>query len=135
MRGGSRRGSTAVVRPKPRSMKQGGPSVQTQETIALFGAVLASEPDGIRNAIQAGANLDEWDANGMTPLLYAVYRGDTRAVELLLQAGADPNRGHRGDLAATPLWHAVDDFGLFEVAALLREAGAVAGKDDRTARG
>jgi ankyrin repeat protein len=96
------------------------------ETEALFEAVLTSRYDGIQLAVRAGANFDQWDANGMTPLLYAVFRGDAHAVDLLLQSGADPNRGHRGDPAATPLWHATDDFGLVEIAVLLRKTGATA---------
>lgn len=100
--------------------------VLSPETNALFGAVLASASDDVRAAIRGGANLDAWDANGMTPLLYAVFRADAHVVDLLLQAGANPHRGHAGDPAATPLWHATDDFGLTEIAALLRKAGAAA---------
>jgi ankyrin repeat protein len=66
--------------------------------------------------------LDEWDDLGMTQLLYAVVRGDREEVKSLLERGADPNRpNQRGD---TPLWHAEDDFGLTEIAALLRQYGA-----------
>ena len=66
--------------------------------------------------------LDEWDDLGMTPLLYAVYRGNPEEVKSLLDQGADPNRPSRD--GGTPLWHAEDDFGLIEVAALLRQYGA-----------
>jgi ankyrin repeat protein len=66
--------------------------------------------------------LDEWDESGMTPLLWAIFRGDTEKVRALLAAGADPNRRSRtGD---SPLWHAEDDFGLTDIAALLRQYGA-----------
>jgi ankyrin repeat protein len=66
--------------------------------------------------------LDAWDALGMTPLLYAVFVGDVDPVRDLLERGADPNRPSRS--GETPLWHAEDDFGLVEIAALLRRYGA-----------
>src|SRR5260370_36475597 len=62
--------------------------------------------------------LDAWDANGMTPLLNAVFVGDTEKVQRLLEMGADPNRP--SNIGGTPLWHAEDDFGLIEIAKLLR---------------
>jgi hypothetical protein len=45
-------------------------------------------------------------------------------------AGADPNLPREDDKTATPLWHARDDFGLHEIAALLLKAGA---RDERSA--
>jgi len=62
--------------------------------------------------------IDAWDECGMTPLLIAVFRGDKERVRELLELGADPNRA--SDMGGTPLWHAEDDFGLTEIAALLR---------------
>ena len=66
--------------------------------------------------------LDEWDDVGMTPLMIAVFQGDQEKVRQLLLAGADPNRAIID--GTTPLWRAEDDFGLFEIAAILREYGA-----------
>lgn len=87
-------------------------------------AVLKSDWDGMRVAISAGEDLDQ-NRDGMTPLLNAVYRGDVEAVRILLNAGADPNFNPTPrDPSHTPLWHAEDDFGLTEVAALLRSYGA-----------
>jgi ankyrin repeat protein len=68
--------------------------------------------------------LDEWDQAGMTPLLIAVYRGDQKRVRELLDQGADPNRPN--NMGETPLWHAEDNFGLTEIAVLLRQYGATA---------
>lgn len=68
--------------------------------------------------------IDAYDANGMTRLLYAVFSGDCAQVKSLLDQGADCNRPHRDDLTATPLWHAEEDFGLVEIAKLLRRYGA-----------
>jgi ankyrin repeat protein len=68
--------------------------------------------------------LDASDANGMTPLLNAIFIGDTEKVQRLLEMGADPNR--RSSTGETPLWHAEEDFGLAEIARLLRQHGATA---------
>lgn len=82
-------------------------SIKTQER-------LVSKNDGI----------DEYDENGMTQLLCAVFKGDVAEVQSLLELGADCNRPHRDDATATPLWHAEEDFGLFDIAKLLRRYGA-----------
>jgi ankyrin repeat protein len=73
----------------------------------------------------ADNQLDAWDDLGYTPLLYAVVAGDVERVRELLAKGADPNRASR-DYNETPLWHAEDNFGLMEIAALLRQYGATA---------
>jgi ankyrin repeat protein len=95
-----------------------------QSPSRLLAAVLASDEIALRSAIEAGDDINEWDNLGMTPLLYAVLRGDIDAVRLLLDGGADPNRPQRGDPTATPLWHATDDFGLHKIASLLEARGA-----------
>jgi uncharacterized protein len=74
--------------------------------------------------VERNAKLDEWDEVGMTPLMIAVFRGDIEQVRELLEKGADPNRPASD--GSTPLWRAEDDFGLFEIAAVLRSYGATA---------
>ena len=69
-------------------------------------------------------SIDAYDENGMTLLLYAVFAGDLTRVQELLQQGADCNSPQRDDPTATPRWHAEEDFGLLEVAQLLRAKGA-----------
>lgn len=93
-------------------------------------AALAGDATRLRETLDAGDDVDAWDENGMTPLLSAIFIGDSEAIRLLLAAGADPNRANRHDPTATLLWHARDDFGLHHIAALLVEAGA---KDDTAA--
>ena len=90
----------------------------------LFAAVLASDQKAVLAAIESGDDVDAWDDLGMTPLLYAVFRGDVETVAQLLRAGADPNRPQRDDPTATALWHARHDFGFLDIAALLEAAGA-----------
>jgi hypothetical protein len=85
---------------------------------------LTSDEKALPAALDAGEDIDAWDELGMTRLLHAVFRGDLEAVDLLLRAGANPNRSQRDDPTATPLWHAEDDFGLHEIAARLRTGGA-----------
>jgi ankyrin repeat protein len=75
----------------------------------------------MKQAIASGENLNEFDG-GLTPLLWAVFRGDIEAVRLLSESGADPNV--RPNPSDAPLWHAEDDFGLTEIAQLLKSFGA-----------
>ena len=62
------------------------------------------------------------DVEHDTPLLWAIMRADITAVRMLLENGADPNV--RPNPEDSPLWSAEDDFGLDEIAALLRAHGA-----------
>jgi ankyrin repeat protein len=87
----------------------------------LVEATLRSDYVAIKKAIASGDNPNLL-VDGMTPLLWAVFRGDVDAVRLLLEAGADPNV--RPNPSDSPLWHAADDFGLPEITALLKSHGA-----------
>jgi ankyrin repeat protein len=87
----------------------------------LVDVVLHSDYAAMKDAIKRGANLNKV-AEDMTPLLWAILRGDIEAVRLLLENGADPNV--RPNPYDSPLRHAQDDFGLFEIANLLRSFGA-----------
>jgi ankyrin repeat protein len=68
-------------------------SIKYQSAInsKLRRALLASDHVALRQAISATENLNQADHTSMTPLLYAVYRGDVESVKLLLEGGADPN--------------------------------------------
>ena len=90
----------------------------------LAEAVLRSDIPAMIEAIASGDDLNELDSQyHMTPLLWAIGRGDIDAVRLLLESGADPNT--RPNPSDSPLWHAEDDFGLTEIAELLKAYGAV----------
>jgi ankyrin repeat protein len=87
----------------------------------LTEAVLRSDYIAMAAAIAEGANVNEL-ADSMTPLLWAIIGGDLEAVRLLLESGADPNV--RPNPSDSPLWSAEDDFGLLEIAELLKSYGA-----------
>jgi ankyrin repeat protein len=88
----------------------------------LMDAVLSSDYSAMRKAIAAGGKVNEFD-DGMTPLLFAIFRGDIEACRLLLESGADPNLSR--NRCDSPLWHAEDDFGFPEIAELLKAYGAI----------
>jgi demethylmenaquinone methyltransferase / 2-methoxy-6-polyprenyl-1,4-benzoquinol methylase len=87
----------------------------------LVTAVLHSDYSSMNQAIANGANLNEI-VDRMTPLLWAILRGDIDAVRLLLERGADANA--RPNPNDSPLRSAEDDFGFKEIADLLRSHGA-----------
>src|SRR5580693_334947 len=93
-----------------------------QKRTALTDAVLRSDYQTLRQIVASGANPNEFDDLRMTPLLWAITRGDIDAVRMLLENGADPNV--RPNPSDSPLWSAEDDFGMADIAALLRSFGA-----------
>lgn len=88
----------------------------------LHDAVLSADAEEVARLLEAGADPNAVDGRGMPPLIWAVYGGYTEIVELLCEAGADVER--RASSGETALWHAEDDFGLEEVALVLRRFGA-----------
>jgi len=104
------------------SIFQKSEKVVVHKHTPLAGAVLRSDYSAIRELAAAGADLNGFDDHRMTPLLWAIMRGDIDAVRLLLESGADPNV--RPNPSDSPLWSAEDDFGLHEIAALLKSYGA-----------
>jgi len=74
----------------------------------LMTAVMVADPAAVQELLAFGKWPDKPDSNGVTPLMAAVMRGDRDSAELLLKAGADPDRAHswsrqRGDPAMTAL--------------------------------
>ena len=96
--------------------------MSTPAPFRLHDAVSRCDEAEVLRLIQNGAQLNELDEFGMTPLHCAVYCGYTEIVKLLIDAGADVNAISTQGTSA--LWHAEDDFGLHDIAALLRAAGA-----------
>ena len=69
---------------------------------------MAADPAGVQELLAFGKWPDKADARGVTPLMMAAMRGDRDSAELLLKAGADPDRPlswsrGRGDAAMTVL--------------------------------
>src|SRR4051812_13257334 len=78
---------------------------------ALIWAARSGSVDAINVLLDAGADVnlpgptgDDWDA---TPLQHAILERHPAAVRLLLERGADPNRG--ADRSLTPLFLAAGD--------------------------
>jgi ankyrin repeat protein len=88
----------------------------------LHDAVQRREEQEVAALLEAGADPNVVDDLGMTPLLWAVYGGYAEIVDSLCSAGADVDL--RAATGETALWHAEDDFGLMNVAAVLRRHGA-----------
>jgi cytohesin len=88
---------------------------------SLDGAAGAGDVARIRALVEAGADVNESDESGVTPLFVAAYSGHAEAVAALLEMGADV---HRWDSRGEPLMHWAAEEGTPEVIRLLVEAGA-----------
>ena len=87
--------------------------------------MLSSDAARLRAAIAGGGELNSLDHLGVTPLYYAITRGDIEIVEVLLDAGADIEMPtDSDDPSLTPLRFAEEFWGLTEIGQLLRARGA-----------
>jgi ankyrin repeat protein len=94
-----------------------------KDTFPLHNAVMSCDAVLTLQLLQhqkADPNL--LDDKGMGPLHWAVYGGYYEIAKILLENGANPNL--RKSSGETALLHAEDDFGLTEIATLLRQFGA-----------
>ena len=73
---------------------------EEMETV-LHGAVVAGEREIVEILLDADANPNTRDSEGLSPLALAVMFGESKIMEILLKAGADPNMPEVG--GRTPL--------------------------------
>lgn len=87
----------------------------------LFKLVERGDAEGLKRALESGADAKTRDGSGVSLLYAAAGRGDRSLVSLLLERGAEPNRSC--DAGNTPLMAAAAKGDEETVAALL-QAGA-----------
>jgi ankyrin repeat protein len=80
------------------------------------------DPELARIAIEKGANPNLLDQHGSPPLFHSI--GYPALVEILLEAGADPNFSHKPD-GFTPLMHSMGALSAKTAEALLKNGAAV----------
>lgn len=83
-----------------------------QDTMLIV-ATYAQQPHAVAELIRRGAALDLENTSGQTAISCAVFRGDVILVEMLLDAGADPDAGFRTGAQIA------EQFGRGEIAELL----------------
>ena len=89
--------------------------------VPLIEAARADDAQGVRAAIDRGADVNVRQGDGTTALHWAAHRNSHAIARLLLGAGADPNATN--DLDATPLWLAAEN-GSARLTELLLDASA-----------
>lgn len=95
-----------------------------QVKFPLHDAAKRCDLSAVERLLAEGTDPNILDDQRMSPLVWAVYGGYVEIVEALCAGGADFD--FRVNTGETALWHAEDDFGLWEVAAVLRRYGATA---------
>lgn len=95
----------------------------------IVDAARMDDLDQSRQLIKAGADIDQPEPDGTTPLLWAVYNSSPTLAKMLLDAGADPNIAN--DLDITPLLQA-SRYGNVEMIQALLSHGASLGEDSAT---
>lgn len=91
-----------------------------EELSALHQAASFEQAEIARCLLDAGAEVDQREDEGATPLMYAAARGDLRTVEILLARGADPSAKDKDGWTA---WDWAVDKENPEIADLLAQAG------------
>lgn len=80
---------------------------EVEEYFNIFEAIHFGRYDRIKELTENMANFAVTNADGDTPLIYAIRQQKTQIVELLLNAGADPNT--QNELELTPLIIAINE--------------------------
>jgi ankyrin repeat protein len=123
---------TQQARPMVALLLQRGanPNGWSEEHCSVLDTALDRDLDIAWQLLQAGANVEAWNASGQTPLRYVCSTGrhQADAVELLLQHKADI---HAQDLYGSTALHYAAACAPIEVVQLLLEAGADCRKADK----
>lgn len=88
-----------VTEPARGSFPKGGMS-------ALHLAARQGSRDAVRALVKAGANINQQQPEGITPLIMAIFNAHYDVAATLVELGADPNLGDSAN--RTPLYMAVD---------------------------
>lgn len=91
------------------------------DNLQLIEAVKANNVAAVKELIESGADLNQQDEQGWTPLCWAAGKGDPEIVGLLIERGADPSKVGRDQ--RTPYKIALAA-GNAKVVMLLRDAEA-----------
>lgn len=78
----------------------------------LTTAVLYRDPKTVQELLALGKWADKPDSRGVTPLMDAAQLGDAESADMLLRAGADPNRPGPGGTTAMSIARERKDSGL-----------------------
>ncbi len=114
-----------ILQPKP-TMGEVGEQLRRQD--ALFKGIIDGDVVAVKSLLAQGADPNEKDDIGATPLWVAAGKGRPKIVELLLQHGAEVGRRSMG--GSTALWVASQFGHLPDVKILLAHGADVNAKDD-----
>lgn len=105
---------------------------QDPVTRSLIDGAWSGQPAAVRSALASGrVDVDVRSGEGNTPLMLASLAGHDAVVDLLIEAGADPNLANDGGETALIL---AAKYGFNDVAAKLIEAGAELDHQDQSGR-
>lgn len=94
---------------------------QSEPAATVSDLAFRGEVKRLEQCIASGANIDEPNENGWTPLMFAANQGHKAAVDLLLSRKANVN--HTAHIGCFPLWNGAF-YGHKEVCETLLSAGA-----------
>jgi ankyrin repeat protein len=117
----------AVVAPWAR--RASSQHAQERANQLLLDSAEAGDVEAVAGALASGASLIAWDERRCSALGFAIQNGNLPLVDLLLDAGADPDMNCRGDV---PPLAVAARFNHPAIAARLLKAGAANGRDQAT---
>ncbi len=96
-------------------------------TNSLINASANGDSLAVQKLISAGANINEPDSNGATPLIHAIWKGKTEAAKYLIESGADLNAKDKKGYDA--LFYAIEYGQLETVKSLIGKGANIESKD------